>query len=426
MKKVNVGIIGLGTIGSGVYKIIAERRTEIKKAYNLDISITKCCDISEVSRKKLRIPKSMFTKNYRDITNSNDIDVVIELIGGTKIAHTISKEALRNNKHLITANKALLAEHGKKLRELAKRKSKNIGYEASVGGGIPIISSILDSILINKISSFKGIFNGTCNYILSLMSRGIDFKEALKMAQDQGFAEADPTLDINGKDSAHKVAVLSQTCFGINLKLSQIFTQGIQDITSYDLNVANNLGYKIKLLGISKIIKQKIDVRVHPTLVRNNNPLANVENEFNAILLDSKNLGPFMGYGYGAGMLPTATAIISDIIRTTNKELYPPDLKSKASFRPIKFEEIKSKFYIRIELEDKPGNLGATTTILGKFKINIDEIIQSQSKIKSKSAPVVILTKNTEYIMVDRALKKISQAKLSKNKALVIPIEDFN
>ena len=314
----------------------------------------------------------MFTKNYRDITNSNDIDVVIELIGGTKIAHTISKEALRNNKHLITANKALLAEHGKKLRELAKRKSKNIGYEASVGGGIPIISSILDSILINKISSFKGIFNGTCNYILSLMSRGIDFKEALNMAQDQGFAEADPTLDINGKDSAHKVAVLSQTCFGINLKLSQIFTQGIQDITSYDLNVANNLGYKIKLLGISKIIKKKIDVRVHPTLVRNNNPLANVENEFNAILLDSKNLGPFMGYGYGAGMLPTATAIISDIIRTTNKELYPPDLKSKASFRPIKFEEIKSKFYIRIELEDKPGNLGATTTILGKFKINID------------------------------------------------------
>ena len=426
MKKVNVGIIGLGTIGSGVYKIIAERRTEIKKAYNLDISITKCCDISEVSRKKLRIPKSMFTKNYRDITDSNDIDVVIELIGGTKIAHTISKEALRNNKHLITANKALLAEHGKKLRELAKRKSKNIGYEASVGGGIPIISSILDSILINKISSFKGIFNGTCNYILSLMSRGIDFKEALKMAQDQGFAEADPTLDINGKDSAHKVAVLSQTCFGINLKLSQIFTQGIQDITSYDLNVANNLGYKIKLLGISKIIKKKIDVRVHPTLVRNNNPLANVENEFNAILLDSKNLGPFMGYGYGAGMLPTATAIISDIIRTTNKELHQPDLKSKASFRPIKFEEIKSKFYIRIELEDKPGNLGATTTILGKFKINIDEIIQSQSKIKSKSAPVVILTKNTEYIMVDRALKKISQAKLSKNKALVIPIEDFN
>ena len=426
MKKVNVGIIGLGTIGSGVYKIIAERRTEIKKAYNLDISITKCCDISEVSRKKLIIPKSMFTKNYRDITNSNDIDVVIELIGGTKIAHTISKEALRNNKHLITANKALLAEHGKKLRELAKRKSKNIGYEASVGGGIPIISSILDSILINKISSFKGIFNGTCNYILSLMSRGIDFKEALKMAQDQGFAEADPTLDINGKDSAHKVAVLSQTCFGINLKLSQIFTQGIQDITSYDLNVANNLGYKIKLLGISKIIKQKIDIRVHPTLVRNNNPLANVENEFNAILLDSKNLGPFMGYGYGAGMLPTATAIISDIIRTTNKELHPPDLKSKAPFRPIKFEEIKSKFYIRIELEDKPGNLGATTTILGKFKINIDEIIQSQSKIKSKSAPVVILTKNTEYIMVDKALKKISQAKLSKNKALVIPIEDFN
>ena len=208
--------------------------------------------------------------------------------------------------------------------------------------------------------------------------------------------------------------------------MSQIFTQGIQDITSYDLNVANNLGYKIKLLGISKIIKQKIDIRVHPTLVRNNNPLANVENEFNAILLDSKNLGPFMGYGYGAGMLPTATAIISDIIRTTNKELHPPDLKSKAPFRPIKFEEIKSKFYIRIELEDKPGNLGATPTILGKFKINIDEIIQSQSKIKSKSAPVVILTKNTEYIMVDKALKKISQAKLSKNKALVIPIEDFN
>ena len=425
MKKINIGIIGLGTIGSGVYKILKQRRDKIKKQYNLDINIKKCCDISLASKRRLKIPSKIFTKNFQDITQSDDIDVVIELIGGTNIAYEISKDALKNKKHLVTANKALLAYHGKKLKRISAKNNLNIGYEASVGGGIPIISSIKNSILINKIDSFWGILNGTCNYILTLMAKGIDFKKALIMAQKEGFAEADPTLDINGKDTAHKVSVLCQTCFNLNLNLNQIYTQGIESISSYDIEVADNLGYEIKLLGISRIINNKLDARVHPTLISKQNPLANVKNEFNAILVNSKNLGPFMGYGYGAGMLPTASAIVSDIILVSNstKDSSLPEDEVKVELQ--KFEDIKSKFYIRIMIKDVPGNLGKVTSILGKYKINIDKVIQNNETSKSKSIPVIILTKSLEFRTLSKALKNITQKKLIQRESLIVPVEDL-
>jgi len=425
MKKINVGIIGLGTIGTGVYKILKERRVSIKDKYNLDINIKKCCDISLSSKRKLKIKTDVFTKDFKEVVQAKDIDIVVELIGGTNIAYTISKEALKNKKHLVTANKALLAHKGKELRKISAVNKVNIGYEASVGGGIPIISSIKDSLLINKITSFCGILNGTCNYILTLMSNGIDFSKALGMAQKEGFAEADPTLDINGKDTAHKVSVLCQTCFNLNLDMKDIYTQGIEGVTSYDIEIAKNLGYEIKLLGISRIKKNKLDARVHPTLIPQNNPLSNVENEFNAVLVNSKNLGPFMAYGYGAGMLPTASAVVSDLIRVSRAgNLYETD-KDEIKIDVIKFENIKSRFYIRMMIKDEPGNLGKVTSILGKYKINIDKAIQNNKNLKLKAIPVIIMTKSLELKVLNKAILAIKKNKLIQNESLVIPVEDF-
>ena len=425
MKKINVGIIGLGTIGTGVYKILKERRASIKDKYNLDINIKKCCDISLSSKRKLKIKTDVFTKDFKEVVQAKDIDIVVELIGGTNIAYTISKEALKNKKHLVTANKALLAHKGKELRKISAVNKVNIGYEASVGGGIPIISSIKDSLLINKITSFCGILNGTCNYILTLMSNGIDFSKALGMAQKEGFAEADPTLDINGKDTAHKVSVLCQTCFNLNLDMKDIYTQGIEEVTSYDIEIAKNLGYEIKLLGISRIKKNKLDARVHPTLIPQNNPLSNVENEFNAVLVNSKNLGPFMAYGYGAGMLPTASAGVSDLIRVSRAgNLYETD-KDEIKIDVIKFENIKSRFYIRMMIKDEPGNLGKVTSILGKYKINIDKAIQNNKNLKLKAIPVIIMTKSLELKVLNKAILAIKKNKLIQNESLVIPVEDF-
>ena len=425
MKKINVGIIGLGTIGTGVYKILKERRASIKDKYNLDINIKKCCDISLSSKRKLRIKTDVFTKDFKEVVQDKDIDIVVELIGGTNIAYTISKEALKNKKHLVTANKALFAYKGKELRKISAVNKVNIGYEASVGGGIPIISSIKDSLLINKITSFCGILNGTCNYILTLMSNGIDFSKALKMAQKEGFAEADPTLDINGKDTAHKVSVLCQTCFNINLDMKDIYTQGIEEVTSYDIEIAKNLGYEIKLLGISSIKKNKLDARVHPTLIPQNNPLSNVENEFNAVLINSKNLGPFMAYGYGAGMLPTASAVVSDLIRVSRTgNLYETKM-DEIKIDPIEFLNIKSKFYIRMMIKDEPGNLGKVTSILGKYKINIDKAIQNNKNLKLKAIPVIIMTKSLELKVLNKAILAIKKNKLIQNESLVIPVEDF-
>ena len=425
MKKINVGIIGLGTIGSGVYKILNQRKSKIKKEYHIEIDIKKCCDISEASRKRLKIPKKNFTKDYNDITSSNEIDIVIELIGGTNVAYAISKEALKNKKNLVTANKALLAHKGRELRKLSTANDVSIGYEASVGGGIPIINSIKDSILVNNITSFWGILNGTCNYILTLMSEGIDFSKSLTMAQKEGFAEADPTLDINGKDTAHKVTVLCQTCFNLNLNVNQIYTQGIEDISSYDIEVAKNLGYEIKLLGISRIINKELDARVHPTLISKESPLANVENEFNAILVNSNNLGPFMGYGYGAGMLPTASAIVADIVRVSSSANNQSNLQPEPKLSLKKFENVKSKFYLRIMIKDIPGNLGKVTSILGKYKINIDKVIQNNISNKLKVIPVIILTKSLELKVLNKALSTMTKSKLIQRGSLIIPVEDF-
>ena len=421
MKKINIGLIGLGTIGEGVYKILNSRRSEIKKSYGLELNIKSCCDISPNIAKKLKIKKEYFTNNYNDIVFSKDIDVVIELIGGLKISKDIAIKTLQNNKHFITANKALIAENGTELKKIAKKNNVKILYEASVGGGIPILNSIQDFISINKIKSFYGILNGTCNYILTLMSQGIEFNDALEKAQKSGFAEADPTLDINGMDTAHKVVVLANECFGYNAKVKDLHISGINNISKIDLEIAKNLNCKIKLIGIGKVVKNSIDLRIHLVMINQSNPLANVDNELNAVLIDSENLGKTMKYGFGAGMLPTATSVISDIVRIGNQKEHNFIEKK---YKNLNISNLNRKFYIRLNLENKAGNLAKITSKFAKYKINIEKIFQNPENVNSKYVPVIIISKKSNYKVINNLLSQFDKLSITNKKSLLIPFEE--
>ncbi len=421
MRKINLGIIGLGTIGEGVYKILKNQRSRIKEYYDIDINLIKTCDISPLLAKKLKIKKSKFTKNYMDLINDPNIDSIVELIGGTTIANDIAINTLRNKKNFITANKALIAKNGFELLSLAKKNNVQLLYEASVGGGIPILNSIQDSLLINQVKSFIGIMNGTCNYILTLMANGIEFDNALKKAQELGFAEADPTLDINGMDTAHKVSVLSKDCFDFDSKVENFHVTGIENISKIDIEAASQLGYKIKLIGLGRIVKNKIDLRVHLSLLKKDNPLCNVDREFNAILIDSKNLGPVMKYGYGAGMLPTATAIVSDIIRINSN--INRSFKNK-KYKMFNINNLESKFYLRLNLKNNPGNLAKITKLFAKYSINIEKILQNPDNVNLKYVPVIITTKKSNYKTTNKLINQLDKLNIALKNPLLIPIED--
>lgn len=421
MRKINLGIIGLGTIGEGVYKILKNQRSRIKEYYDIDINLIKTCDISPLLAKKLKIKKSKFTKNYMDLINDPNIDSIVELIGGTTIANDIAINTLRNKKNFITANKALIAKNGFELLSLAKKNNVQLLYEASVGGGIPILNSIQDSLLINQVKSFIGIMNGTCNYILTLMANGIEFDNALKKAQELGFAEADPTLDINGMDTAHKVSVLSKDCFDFDSKVENFHVTGIENISKIDIEAASQLGYKIKLIGLGRIVKNKIDLRVHLSLLKKDNPLCNVDREFNAILIDSKNLGPVMKYGYGAGMLPTATAVVSDIIRINSN--INRSFKNK-KYKMFNINNLESKFYLRLNLKNNPGNLAKITKLFAKYSINIEKILQNPDNVNLKHVPVIITTKKSNYKTTNKLINQLDKLNIALKNPLLIPIED--
>ena len=421
MRKINLGLIGLGTIGEGVYKLLKSQKNRIKKIYDIDIDLVKSCDISQSLRKKLKIEKKFFTKNYMDLINDPNIDSIVELIGGTTIANDIAINTLRNKKNFITANKALIAKNGFELLSLAKKNNVQLLYEASVGGGIPILNSIQDSLLINQVKSFIGIMNGTCNYILTLMANGIEFDNALKKAQELGFAEADPTLDINGMDTAHKVSVLSKDCFDFDSKVENFHVTGIENISKIDIEAASQLGYKIKLIGLGRIVKNKIDLRVHLSLLKKDNPLCNVDREFNAILIDSKNLGPVMKYGYGAGMLPTATAIVSDIIRINSN--INRSFKNK-KYKMFNINNLESKFYLRLNLKNNPGNLAKITKLFAKYSINIEKILQNPDNVNLKHVPVIITTKKSNYKTTNKLINQLDKLNIALKNPLLIPIED--
>ena len=400
-KKINIAIVGFGNIGSYFYKVLQKNKINISIKTG-KIPLIKYICAKNINKKRLiKIPKSKWIKNPLILSSMKDVDIIIELIGGSDgMAKKLVFSALRNKKHVITANKALMAKYGDQLAALAEKNKVNLEYEASVAGGIPIIRSIKEGLISNKINKIYGILNGTTNYILSYMENsGKNFYEVLENAKKLGFAESNPVSDINGNDSAAKLRILSSIAFGKNISKNKILTEGIQNINLTDILYAKKFGYKIKLLSISEIKMNRLIERVHPCLISSNSFLANIDGVLNAIAIDAVPVGKLVLQGDGAGPGPTSSALISDLCSVLRGNIkYPFGISSKLRTKIIKFNILKhvSSSYFRIEVKDLPGVLSSITKIFAKNKISIKNLLQNPDK-KNKKATIIIIThKNLE------------------------------
>lgn len=414
----NIGLIGIGTIGSGVVKILNDNKGLIEKRTGIRLNIKKVCAVHAESAKRLGLEKQ-FTTNYEDIINDENIDIVIELIGGYEPARDIVIKALKNKKNVVTANKALLARHGKEIFNEAKNNNVNIAFEAAVGGCIPIIKTIKESYAADNIKEIYGILNGTTNYILTRMQEGMTYDKALKQAQELGFAESNPEFDVEGKDAAQKLAILSSLAFNANIS-DNIFTEGITKINKNDLRYANELNYEIKLLAIAKYENNEIELRVHPTMIPKEHELASVKNELNAIYITGKNTTKSMLYGKGAGQLPTATVILGDVIDIAKGK------KDNFYFNDIKIKEISkvsTRYYLKHTVLDKPGVLAKIAKILGDNNISIAAV--QQKEIEKSVVPVILLTHKAIEENLMKAIKEIDALDVTKEPTVVIRVEDL-
>jgi len=427
MKEIGVGIIGLGVVGSGVYETLSRHSDEIAQRTGVKLVVRKAVDIDESRRELLGIPDGVFTKDAADAVNGDSVDIVVELIGGYSPAGEFIIESLDNGKHVVTANKALLAKQGAELVELALKNGVDLCFEASVAGGIPILKALREGLAANNIHHIYGIVNGTCNYVLSQMTyENMGFERALREAQKKGFAEADPALDIEGDDSAHKLAILASIAFNMHVDLSDVYIEGITEITHKDVEYARELGYVIKLLAIAKSSGAAVEARVHPALVSKDSLLASVHGEYNALLLEGDVVGTTMYYGKGAGKQPTASAIISDLIDIGKNMRSGSPLRIKpftyVSERRIKgIEEITSLYYIRFTALDMPGVLSRVSGILGEYRISIASVIQ-KAQDRGKHVPLIIMTHEALERDVRNALAEIDDLDCIKEKSALIRI----
>ena len=429
MRNINVGIIGFGTVGSGVVEALNKKRSYLKRRLGANINIVKICDKDLRKKRFVRVDKRLLTKNVNDILNNPKIDIVVELIGGIHPAHEIISKALDNKKHVVTANKALLAKEKKSLFEKAVRNNVQLRFEASVAGGVPIIKALREGLVANRVNSIYGIINGTCNYILSGMTNcGIDFDSALKDAQKKGYAEKLPEMDIGGLDSAHKLAILASLSFGIDVKLSDIHVEGISDITEADIKYAAEWGYLVKLLAIAKVTPKGLEVRVHPTLVPKKHPLASVDKNFNAIFLNTDMLGDSLFYGKGAGSIPTASAVISDIVDISRDIIGGSSSCVSSIVYDDKIKQVKKKddfsasYYVRFSAIDKPGVLARISKILSEFKISI-AFVSQEARREERIVPIVMMTHLAKERDFSRALKAIDRLSFIRRKSVVIRSE---
>jgi len=437
MNTINVGIIGVGTVGSGVMKLLNDNMEVIEKRLGARLHIKQVADKEPDRERVIKIPDSLMTTDPWEIIQDESVPIVVELIGGTTVAKELILEAIDRGKHVVTANKALLALYGEEIFSAAAKRGVDIGFEASVGGGIPILRAIREGYVANRILSIYGIINGTSNYILTKMTEeGRRFDEVLKAAQKKGYAEADPTLDINGGDAAHKLAIAVTLSFGTGIRLEDIYTEGIGNITPLDINFADEFGYKIKLLAVAKARNdgiEGIEVRVHPTLVEKGTPLANVSGVYNAIYIVGDALGPNMLYGMGAGMMPTASAVVGDLVEIARNIIYktsrvvPPRSYQDSYITRlpiIPITHIVTRYYIRFQVVDKPGVLGQIAGILGKYNISIASVIQKERKIGG-DVPVVIMTHEARESDLIRSLEEIDRLPVIKGRSVFIRIEDI-
>ncbi|MDD5567633.1 MAG: homoserine dehydrogenase [Candidatus Omnitrophica bacterium] len=430
MKRINVGLVGFGNIGSGVVRILRDRKSLLSEKTGLDINIKRICDQDISSRRNVSVNKETLTRDIRELINDPQIDILVELMGGIHPAKEFILEALKKGKNVVTANKALLAQEGQELFAEAADRGKSIYFEASVGAGIPIIKSLREGLVANKFNSIFGIVNGTSNYILSSMSRNnCSFEEALKVARLKGFAEKDPTLDIEGMDSAHKLILLTYLSFGRFVDLKDVFIEGISRISLADVNYARELGFEIKLLAIAKKENEDLEVRVHPTLIPKDHLLSSVEGVFNAIYVSSDLAGNLLFYGPGAGQLSAASAVVSDLVDLTQDikaGLFRPTLKTvtdKSVEKLRKIDDFESRYYIRFTAIDKPGVLAKISGVLAKLGISIASVTQKEPS-KTQLVPIVMVIHQAREKSIRQALNIIDRMDGIKEKSIAIRMEE--
>lgn len=428
MKTIKVGIIGFGTIGSGVVKALQSKRSFLREKSGVDIAVSRICDKDLKTKRPVKVDKKILTKSVTKILYDLRIDIVVELIGGVIPAKDIILEALREGKHVVTANKALLAESGYEIFNLANALGVCVGFEASVGGGIPIIKSLAEGFVANRLNLIYGIVNGTSNFILSKMAdEGKNFKEALGEAQERGYAERDPYLDISGLDSSHKLSILALLGFGIPSRKGDIYTEGITGIDEVDIQYAKELGYSIKLLAIAKRTGGSLELRVHPTFIPKSHLLADVKGVYNAIFVKGDLIGENLFYGEGAGAHPTSSAVVSDIVAIARDISREGRIEKSVAFkkdvgRIRKMDEVRTRFYIRFSAIDKPGVLARISGILGKHKISIASVTQKERK-HAKVVPVVMVTHEALELNMAKAIKEIDGLGAIKKKTVRIRME---
>ncbi|MBN1128061.1 MAG: homoserine dehydrogenase [Chitinispirillaceae bacterium] len=433
MEEIRIGLIGAGTVGSGVVKIAHKRFASLRAERGLPIRLARIVDKEPSRFSALPVGTAICSSDAGDILDDTSIQVVIELVGGTTFARELVLASLRRKKHVITANKALLAEHGPEIFEEAARADVSVYFEAAVGGGMPVIKTIREGLAGNDIFSIKTIINGTCNYILTKMSQeGLPFESVLKKAQAKGYAETDPTLDIGGGDSGHKVAILASLISGGYVPFTSIGIEGITSIAKEDIAYARELGYTIKLLGIIKkdLADGLLDVRVHPAMLHNTHILASVSSVFNAVLIEGDAVGPVLLYGRGAGEMPTASAVISDIIDVASNIAAEAAVRIPMTYysadRPVALkpaDEIASRYYLRFTVADKPGVIASIAGCLSAESISLASVMQKEISTERK-VPVIILTQTAKESNVRAALAKIEAMGYIKERTQVIRIED--
>lgn len=435
MKKINVGLLGCGTIGTGVAKILIDNKELLLSRVGAVLNLKYVADIDLETDRGIPFDDGVFISDVFKVVDDPDIDIVVEMIGGEGIAKDLILRAIDNGKPVVTANKALLARHGNTLFRAAVENGVDLAFEASVGGCMPIIKSLRESLVGNHIQSIAGILNGTCNYILSRSAEdGSSFEDVLAEAQKNGFAEADPTLDIEGIDTAHKLAILTSLAYGMEINFKDIYIEGISKITPMDIEFAREFGYRIKLLAISKDTGDAVEARVHPTMIPFTNPLSGVNGVLNAIIITGDAVGDMMLYGYGAGMMPTASAVVGDIVDIARNLLtnaksripllsYQMDRIRKIPVRRV--DEIFIHYYFRFSALDRPGVLSKISGILGDNGISIKSVQQKGRKTNG-AVPIVMLTHLAREANVQKALTEILNLDVVSDRPVLIRIEDEN
>ncbi len=436
MKSIKVGLLGIGTVGSGTFKVLQRNQQEIMRRAGRGIEIVMVADRDTERARSVTGGACEIVNDANLVVNHPDIDIVIELIGGYTIAKELVLKAIANGKHVVTANKALLATHGNEIFAAAHAKGVMVAFEAAVAGGIPIIKALREGLSANRIEWIAGIINGTSNFILSEMrSKGLAFDDVLKEAQRLGYAEADPTFDIEGVDAAHKLTLLASIAFGVPIQFDKAYTEGISRLTADDIRYAEQLGYRIKLLGIAKRTEAGIELRVHPTLIPTQRLIANVEGVMNAVLVKGDAVGATLYYGAGAGAEPTASAVVADLVDITRLHTadpghrvphlaFQPDALADTPILPI--DAVVSSYYLRMRVADQPGVLADITRILADANISIDAMIQKEPAEDEQQTDIIILTHQAQEKNVNSAMAAIGNLSTVLSKVTRIRMEQLN